>query len=113
VRKVLLILVLVASLVSQGLVFAQELVDIDAAIHAASHASAPHHHDGDATHYDSSDESLQHMHADHCCVLGGPAVRPLVLDSPLLRDAKVVEVPESPPPDPFLEGPRRPPRSAA
>ena len=112
-RKVLQILVLIASLLSQGLVSAKGLVDIDAAIHAAAHASAPHHHDGDATHYDSSDESLQHMHADHCCVLGGPAVRPLVLTSPRLRDAMVREAPEAPPPDPFLEGPRRPPRITA
>ena len=112
-RKLLTILFVVASLLSQGFVAAQGLVDIDAAAHAESHASAPHHHDDGSTQYDSSNESLQHMQADHVGVVSGPTVQMPAMSAPVLSDSRAVEVPEPPPPDPFLEGPRRPPRLAA
>ena len=113
-RKVLTLLLLAASLLFQGFVFAKGLVDIDAAIHATSHAGAPHHHDDDgSTRYDSSDESLQHMQADHLGLVSGPTVTAPALVSPLLGHSAAVAAPDEPPPDFFLEGPHRPPRLAA
>lgn len=113
-QKILKVLLLVASLLAQDLAFAKGLAGLEAAIHAAPHASAPHHHGDDgSTHYDSSDQSLQHMCADHCCFTSGPAVRAPAVASPLLRNSRPAEARESPPPDPFLEGPRRPPRFVA
>jgi hypothetical protein len=114
VRKLLTILVLIAGLLSQGYVAAKGLVDIDAAVHATSHAAAAHHHDDDgSTHYDSSDESLQHMQADHMGVVSGPTVAPAPLAAPVLRYTATAAAQEEPPPDPYLEGPRRPPRREA
>ena len=78
---------------------------------------AHHHHDehapaGDGLHHDDSDESLRHLlQTDaHLNVI---AVVPALPNwqSPLPYDS-APEMLESPPgPAPFLEGPRRPPRS--
>lgn len=113
-RKLLTLVLLAASLLLQGLTAARASVDLDAALHAPSHVGALHHHGDDgSTHYDSSDESLQHMQADHCGMASGPTVEAPVLSTPLLRYALAPAAAHGPPPDPFLEGPHRPPRLPA
>jgi hypothetical protein len=114
VRKILTIVAVIACLLFQGGVVAGHLPDVDAAVHAASHAGAPHHHDeSGSTHYDDSRESLQHMQADHAGFVAGPAVEAPMVSVPALGHALAAIGPQSPPPDPFLEGPHRPPRPAS
>lgn len=82
-----------------------------AAAHLAEHAH--HHHDDGSYHEEDSDEATLHVQADHW--LGGAA---LLLDGPVLPvlalpRASPPAVEMRPPPSPFLEGLRRPPRSLA
>lgn len=114
VRRVLTVVVLIIGLLTQGLVSAHAMPDIEAAVHAASHGSMSHHHEDDgSTHFDSSDESTQHMQADHCngCVGALPGSAYLA-GSPLHR-VTAERARSDPPPEPFLEGPHRPPRLRA
>lgn len=83
--------------------------------HALAHVAgeAHHHHDDGSFDVDDSDESVQHLHADDC------------IHSPVLTTALVSFEPvalvfivsdrwdAALAPPPFLEGPRRPPRSVA
>ena len=114
VRKVVTIVFLIIGLLAQGVVSAHARPDIEDAIHSMSHGSMSHHHEDDgSTHFDSSDESLQHMQADHC---GGCAAA--LPSSPYLGASALHFVLREhgrydPPPDPFLEGPHRPPRPHA
>lgn len=83
--------------------------------HAAAHISehAHHHHDDGSYHAEDSDEAVLHVHADPW--LGGVALlleAPLLLALPLPR-ASPPGAEASPPPSPYLEGLRRPPRSVA
>ena len=83
--------------------------------HAAAHVTehAHHHHDDGSYHDEDSHEGVLHVHADPW--LGGAA---LLVASPelptvALPRASPPAVLVPPPPSPFLEGPRRPPRSIA
>ncbi|WP_424859209.1 MULTISPECIES: hypothetical protein [unclassified Tepidimonas] len=83
--------------------------------HAVAHLleQAHHHHDDGSVHVDDSDESVQHVMVDQW--LGAPA---MPAEPPALPHLRLVAA--SPPdhsisriPTPYLEGPRRPPRSSA
>jgi hypothetical protein len=80
-----------------------------AAAHLAEHAH--HHHDDGSFDEDDSDDAVLHAHADDW--LGCPAllVSAPVLPALALPRASPPAVEVSPPPSPFLEGLRRPPRS--
>jgi hypothetical protein len=82
-----------------------------AAAHIAEHAH--HHHDDGSFDEDDSDAGVLHVQADPW--LGGTALLavPPVLPTLALPRASPPAVEVSPPPSPFLEGLRRPPRSIA
>jgi hypothetical protein len=111
VRKVLTILMLVASVLWQGLSTVHASVDIEAAVHAASHAGPAHHHEDDgSTHFDDSEESLQHMQADQAGTVNAALPDAPAVALPSFRHARNRASTGSPPPDPFLAGLDRPPR---
>lgn len=71
-----------------------------------------HHHEEDGSvHYDESDESFDHVH-EHSCA------QPISCSVPSLTVPPEQQVPEPMPfiaqaaPEPFLDGPRKPPRLA-
>lgn len=70
-----------------------------------------HHADDGSVHYDASDESLAHAQ-DHSCA------QPVDLHLPALRFPPeeqlyaLVSFTAAPVPEPFLDGPRKPPRHA-
>lgn len=70
-------------------------------------------HPGQSYHQDHSLDSRHHLSIDAC--FGAVALIPSVPGSPLmaLETAPPVAGPETEPADPFLNGPRRPPRSLA
>jgi hypothetical protein len=88
----------------------------DGALHAIAHWSGEaHHHDGhdEGFHQDESEESIQHaVHSD--AHLNALAVLPLAVE--LIVPAVMMFVPDGFKPGghpcPYLEGPRRPPRSS-
>ncbi|UVW27121.1 hypothetical protein [Massilia sp. H6] len=79
-----------------------------------AHAQAlpHHHHDGGPAHYDGSDESLEHMQ-EHSC---SPHPAGLSLPSPIIppeqQVSKLAPFVARAVPEPFLDGPRKPPRLA-
>jgi hypothetical protein len=82
-----------------------------AAAHLAEHAH--HHHDDGSFEEDDSDEAVQHAHADDwlgcpALLLAAPALLALALPRASPPAMELI-----PPPSPFLEGLRRPPRSLA
>lgn len=110
-RRALTVVVLIIGLLAQGLVSAHAMPDVEAAVHSASHGSALHHHGEDgSTRFDTSDESLQHVQADHCggCAAALPSDRCLTGGSPGSGHSESRRY--DPPPEPFLEAPHRPPR---
>lgn len=114
VRKVLTIFVVIAGLLCQAAAFAFGEPRLEDAIHAASQVGAAHHHEDDgSTHFDFSDESLQHMQADHCAASAGPLPGAPALAASPLRHTLTAARGLDPPVPPFLEGPDRPPRHRA
>jgi hypothetical protein len=82
--------------------------------HAAAHLAgeAHHHHDDGSFHADDSDESVQHLHSTDfttgAALIVGDVTLPVL---PTCSPAPPSWA-EAPPPVPFLEGLRRPPRSS-
>jgi hypothetical protein len=123
VRRWLAIVLALAMLPWQAAGWAASVLsDINSAEqrHMAAHwaGEAHHHHhdahddDGDGLHHDDSEESLRHaIQSD--AHLNAVAVVPDVLG--WLSPSPLASVPDAlpslPGPSPFLEGPRRPPRS--
>ena len=113
-RKVLTILILIASLLGQSVLAAHSMPDIDDAVHATSHVGPAHHHEADgSTHFDDSGESLNHMQADQAGSVTAALPRAPFALAPFLRHGFARAPTPTAPPDPFLDGPRRPPRSAS
>lgn len=82
--------------------------------HAALHwqAEGHHHHEDRTFHRDDSDESAQHMVADHLSAsLAMAMATPPSHDFPPLGSAAPVGLHETPVPDPTLDGLLRPPRT--
>ncbi|MFZ5542162.1 MAG: hypothetical protein ACOZJZ_01295 [Pseudomonadota bacterium] len=81
--------------------------------HAVAHLTdeAHHHHDDGSFHADDSDESQQHVLAD--CWLGAPLMPAGQASLPDLNmpTGSLPAMEFNPLPPPYLEGPRRPPRS--
>jgi len=96
-------------------VVAQTVVPGAADGHALAHVTdeAHHHHDDGTLHADDSDESMQHLLADLALAAPVMPVEPAAL--PDLAPVAVAppQADLSSMPMPYLEGPRRPPRSAA
>ena len=114
-RRISLMLLLI-SLVWQGIATA-DCVALGAAGRAEHDVlhwqnSSHHHHADGATHLDDSNESIQHTHADHglgwaFLLAGAPA--PMTVQRPPAPAASTSLAA----PQPFLEGPLRPPRFIA
>mgnify|MGYP003375070388 FL=1 len=81
--------------------------------HMGAHlADEPHHHHDDGSvHADASDEAVQHLHVDDCVGHAALIVGDIALDVLHLASHAPSVGGESPPPGPFLEGLKRPPRS--
>lgn len=117
-RKVLTVLVAVLCVVGHGVAMASRLADIDRAVegvHAALHGAEPshHHHDDGSAHPHDDGEESQHSHPD--CA-GAACVALPVSDIVVAASDPVpsqLAFSERAHPPPFLEGPRRPPRTAA
>lgn len=113
-RRLLLVICLIAGIGLQGFALARQLSEFgkagDAA-HAAMHLDGvAHHHDGHGIHKDASKKSLDHLKADCCMQVAGvlPEGAPSLPEMPVDRSGAQL------PPDghdpPFLEGLMRPPR---
>ncbi len=100
--------------VGQSLAVTVAMADDDHG-HAAAHLTQEaHHHDDDGSfHVDDSAESQQHLHADAWAA--SPALLAAGVTLPQVSERFLTprSWAESPPPVPFLEGLRRPPRSIA
>jgi hypothetical protein len=111
VRKVLTALLLVSSLLWQGLASTHASSNLEDVAHALSHIGPAHHHEADgSTHFDDSDESLQHMQVDNVGSAGAAIPAAVSFVSLDLGQGHYRAPAESPPPDPFLAGLDRPPR---
>jgi len=120
VRKLIAILYLVAAMALQFFAVVGESVAFDknhagAFAHTLMHWNdeGHHHHDDGSIHQDGSDESLQHLQADGIAGANGALTSRGFPDfARLLSLAPPADAPSARA-GPFLEGLKRPPRSAA
>jgi len=115
VRRLVLVLCLIACLCLQGFALAGQMAALAAsgdALHSALHLDAVSHHHGHdgSIHKDASKKSLKHMHGGCCIQLAGvlpaaPAPAPGLQATSARADAADLGHDS-----PFLEGLKRPPR---
>lgn len=117
-RKAPTIVLLIVSLLWNTFAMAQPALVAehgDEVAHVLAHLeNEPHHHHGDGDfHQDSSGESVQHVYADGCANVPGfipvQAYPSFSHAGSAVRQARAFLAHDSP----ILEGPKRPPRSAA
>ena len=84
-------------------------------MHELEHAEGVyhHHHDGDGSvHYNQSDESVEHVQDHSCSPHPAGFSLPALIVPPEQQVSKLAPFVADAVPEPFLDGPRKPPRLA-
>ncbi|MCC2955929.1 hypothetical protein LK542_09920 [Massilia sp. IC2-477] len=82
--------------------------------HAVAHDEniLHHHHEDDSVHYDASEKSLAHTQDHHSCAQALDLLLPSCIVPPEQLLSSLVASSAGTIPEPFLDGPRKPPRHA-